>query len=73
MPRKSKAEAQLDRIEQVLLEWALEDWRAGAWVLERRRPEVWQRRTRQVEVPVEDAPSWLDEIAAARARRRSGA
>jgi hypothetical protein len=45
------------------------EWRAAAWLLERRWPERW-RRAGGLEAAVEDGPDGLDELTARRAARR---
>ena len=74
---------QADALERALAEERLialvagaarDNWRAAAWMLERRHPERWAQRPREVEVapPPDPNDPWreVDELASRRRRRR---
>jgi hypothetical protein len=62
-----------ERLVRTIVETAREDWRAAAWLLERRYPERFGRPGRRAAEPAAfEGPDGLDELSGRRNARRAG-
>jgi hypothetical protein len=60
-----------DDLVATMVEAAREDWRAAAWILERRFPRRWRRGVVEEREPAAPGADVLDELAGRRSARRA--